>query len=99
MKYLIAAFMFGCSSDNVGTTKQSDQGDCKTIASMPDITTCTNLVLWKCKGGSEGIDHVPALASNYIGTECLREDTNTYYYVCGINDKNEVWVYCNFPGD
>ena len=101
MKRLLLMFaLVGCSSgpEPIGETSQAWFNDCPIVYNVPDTDTCTTLSWHHCKDGAQGFTQETALASNYIGTECRQEGDHVWFYVCGINDKNEAWVYCNYPG-
>jgi hypothetical protein len=96
---ILAMVLMGCSSapeDETGTQAQEWFNTCD-FQYTPFVNDgeCMNEIHFTCKDGNSQWMLVNALASNYIGTVCMQDSEHTYYYVCGVNDKNQAWVYCN----
>lgn len=94
----LLVLVVSCSSEPVGHSSQPWNDACKIENQTVDTTYCQTLYYLKCPDGSSGLYTQSALAANYVGQWCLRENGQTYYYVCGINDHNEAWVYCDYAG-
>lgn len=94
MKYLFLLFLLGCSVENVGQEDGAWKDYCK-FEYIPVISKCENIIRFTCLDGANDIVIAPALGSGWIGSVCYQELDKEYFYVCGVNDKNQAWVYCN----
>lgn len=94
MKYLHLLLLCACS---VETIRQQEQGwfDYCKMEYTPLLPECANRIHLTCLDGANDIVVAPAEGSNYIGTVCYQELDKQYVYVCGVNEKNQAWVYCD----
>lgn len=97
-KYIVLLCVIGCSSEPVGNSSAGQTNDCYTTYQAVDTNYCATIYCYECKNGDKGCGTTPALGANYVGQWCLKEGGQTYYYVCGVNNQNEAWVYCNYHG-
>lgn len=95
-KYILCLSLFGCSSENIGQQETGWKDLCK-FQYTPIISDdrCDNIIHFTCLDGADEILIVPAEGADWIGTACYQELDKQYVYVCGVNDKNQAWVYCN----
>jgi len=94
MKYLLPLFLLGCSVENVGHQEEEWFDYCK-MEYTPILPECYNRIHLTCLDGADDIVVAPAEGSNYIGTVCYQELDKQWFYVCGVNDQNQAWVYCD----
>lgn len=98
-KILISLLLTACSSapEDIGKQNQNWDNQCYQVQVAPitDDGLCTNLVHFWCKDGDNQYTYIPALASDWIGTTCYKDETNTYVYVCMVDDQNTAVVRCN----
>jgi hypothetical protein len=96
---ILAMILMGCGSsapEDTGTQAQEWFNTCEMdYTPIVSETDCRNAIHFTCKDGDSQWMVVEALGYNYIGTVCFQDQVHTYYYVCGVNDKNQAWVYCN----
>jgi len=98
---LIIPFIFACGSENTGKQSEAWYNTCsEKVEPIVSDSSCGNIYTWKCKDGMVDVYYLPAEASNWIGSVCSSTDygANNYYFVCGLNDKNEAFVYCDYRG-
>lgn len=101
MKKFLLLLCVGCSSapEPIGQTSQEWFNYCPVIQTTADTNICATYYLHQCKDGAEGYTSQIALGVHFIGTPCYQDALRgTFYYTCGVNDKQEAWVYCDYPG-
>lgn len=95
MKYLFPLLLLGCSVENVGSQQNAWYDYCKMdYKPIVSDTECSNVIHLTCLDGADDTVVAPAEGYLWIGIICYQEKDKQWFYICGINDKNQAWVYC-----